>query len=523
MKQKINKIIELICLIIISVLIVSSVYYKYNFSTQEFDELVFYIYNGAQYTSNSVVNSFIKSCIIPVIFLVMVFYLLGNNIEQFKKTINFKIKHKDLKITYPIKFIYEHKKIYIAILFLISIVLFFNEFKIFNYIYNKTQTTNIYEEYYVDGNNVNITFPEEKRNLILIVCESMESTLFSKENGGSWEYSIIPELEELAENNINFSNTNNLGGALTLHGTTFTAGGLVAETAGIPLITASSLKNSNEYKGNGTYFNGAYTLGNILQKEEYNLEIMMGSEGTFGGRTQYFVTNGNYKVFDLNYAIEIGKMDVQDTVWWGFDDDTLFKWSKEEILNLASEDKPFNYIMLTADTHFVDGYLSENVEEKFDTQYENVFAYSSKSISEFVKWIQKQEFYENTTIVILGDHLGMQDDFYREHVDENYQRGVYNVIINSAIQAQNTKNRQFTTIDMYPTIIASLGAVIDGNKLGFGTNLYSDEKTLVEILGSEYVNNELRKNSKYYNNEILGEDYYFIKAREFAAELFNTN
>jgi len=168
---------------------------------------------------------------------------------------------------------------------------------------------------------------------------------------------------------------------------------------------------------------------------------MMGSDGNFGGRTQYFTTNGNYKIFDVNYAKEQGKMKTEDRVWWGFEDDKLFEWSKEEITNLASQDEPFNYIMLTADTHFVDGYLSENVGDKYETQYENVHAYSSKSIYEFVDWIKKQDFYENTTIVILGDHLGMQTEFYTSHIDKNYERTIYNVIINSAIEEKNSKSR----------------------------------------------------------------------------------
>ena len=71
----------------------------------------------------------------------------------------------------------------------------------------------------------------------------------------------------------------------------------------------------------------------------------------------------NYKIFDVNTAIKQGKMTEEDKVWWGFTDDNLFEWAKEEIINLSNENKPFNFIMLTADTHFIDGYLSENAEE----------------------------------------------------------------------------------------------------------------------------------------------------------------
>ena len=149
-------------------------------------------------------------------------------------------------------------------------------------------------------------------------------------------------------------------------------------------------------------------------------------------------------------------MTIEDKVWWGFEDDKLFAWAREEITDLSNQEEPFNIIIHTVDTHFVDGYLSQYAENKFDTQYENVHAYSSKLISDFVKWVQEQDFYDNTTIVIVGDHLGMQSEFYKAHIEEDYERTVYNVIINSAIEGTNTTNRQFSTIDMFPTILASI-------------------------------------------------------------------
>lgn len=244
----------------------------------------------------------------------------------------------------------------------------------------------------------------------------------------------------------------------------------------------------------------------------------MGSDSSFGGRKQYYTTNGDYKIFDLNYAIEQGKMTREDFVWWGFDDDSLYSWSKEELTSLSKENKPFNYIMLTADTHFMDGYLGPNVESKFDTQYENVHSYSSKCINEFVNWVKKQDFYKDTTIVIVGDHLGMQNDFYEEKIKENmdgqYTRTIYNVIINPAIDATNNINRQFTSMDMFPTILASIGVEIEGNRLGLGTNLYSGIPTLVEELGYAYFNEEIKKNSVFYNKYIFGEDYYIIKSKQ---------
>ena len=96
----------------------------------------------------------------------------------------------------------------------------------------------------------------------------------------------------------------------------------------------------------------------------------------------------------------------------------------------------------------------------------------------------------------------MSEKFFTE-LDDNYIRTPYNCIINSAVKPTNDKNREFSTMDLYPTILASMGAKIEGDKLGLGTNLFSNKPTLMEEIGFEKLNNEVQKSSKFYNQKIL--------------------
>ena len=48
-----------------------------------------------------------------------------------------------------------------------------------------------------------------------------------------------------------------------------------------------------------------------------------------------------------------------------------------------------------------------------------------------------------------------------------------------------------------------MGVEIKGNRLGIGTNLFSDEPTVYEEYGFDFVNNELEKKSDFMNNNIL--------------------
>ena len=97
----------------------------------------------------------------------------------------------------------------------------------------------------------------------------------------------------------------------------------------------------------------------------------------------------------------------------------------------------------------------------------------------------------------------MQNEYYDNYKD--YERTIYNAFINTKTKPIKNKNRKFSSLDMYPTILASLGEKIKGEKLGFGVNLFGEEKTLIEELGKEKFNEEISKNSEYYNNKILKE------------------
>ncbi|MBQ4058655.1 MAG: hypothetical protein IJD40_06970 [Lachnospiraceae bacterium] len=61
--------------------------------------------------------------------------------------------------------------------------------------------TTLYEDYYVDGRDVKLTFPETKRNLIYIFLESMETTYADTSFGGAMRQNYMMELTSLALEN----------------------------------------------------------------------------------------------------------------------------------------------------------------------------------------------------------------------------------------------------------------------------------------------------------------------------------
>ena len=378
-------------------------------------------------------------------------------------------------------------------------VTFNNKLDVKNYLSNKTDESTFIEDNYVDPSSVDITFPETKRNLVMIYLESMEITYADEENGGGFEENDIPELTELSEQNENFSGTNDtLNGAISLDGTTWTMGGLFGSSSGLPLITAAGANNMDTQD---SFFGEATVLGDILKDNGYNQVFACGSDATFGGRKLYFTSHGDYEIHDINYRKNNAELDEDYYVWWGFEDQKLIQWAKDDLTQLATSDEPFNYTMLTVDTHFEDGYVCDQcIDEHNGNQYANVMSCSSRQVSELVSWIQQQDWYENTTIVITGDHPTMDSDFC-DDVDDDYQRRVYTTYINAQPTENNSDGmRQYSTFDTFPTVVASLGASIEGNRLGLGTNLFSGEQTIVEKDGIEYINNEFAKTSEFLNS-----------------------
>ena len=382
----------------------------------------------------------------------------------------------------------------------------YDELDVKEYLVSQKKESHFIEQNYVDPRTTKITFPDKKRNLIYIYLESMESTFASKGDGGGLDFNCIPELTTLAEENTNFSDSDKLGGGYPAYGGTWTMAGIFSQTSGIPIKNSEQTDDVNATLAEQSSFSSqARNLEDILADEGYNQCFMIGSDATFGGRRAYFESHGKgqTEICDYNTAKENGQIPEDYYVWWGYEDQKLFANAQEKLTELSSKDEPFNFTMLTVDTHFEDGYVCEQCQNEFgDNQYANVMACSSRQVDAFVKWIQQQPFYENTTIVISGDHLTMDSDFCND-VSEDYERSVYNVFINLPegldTSFEKTHNREFATLDMFPTTLAAMGVTIEGDRLALGVNLFSDEQTLTEQYGRKGLDKELMKKSKFYD------------------------
>lgn len=368
------------------------------------------------------------------------------------------------------------------------------------YLEDVLNVSTIFEEEYVDPKSVAITFPEKKRNLIVIYLESMEATYASTSDGGGKPVNYIPELTNLARENVFFSDDEDLGGAGSVPGTGWTLGGLFSSATGVPYKLPVEGNSAGEYE---SFAPGLTGVGEVLSENGYQNYFMCGSESVFGGRKDFYMQHGDYCVLDYTTAKRDGIIPEDYHVFWGMEDEKLYEYARQQLTEIAGRGEVFNFMMLTVDTHPADGYVCGVCGNVYEQRYENVVACASRQAAQFVDWVSQQDWYENTTIVITGDHLSMKSEFWDDIGD--YNRKIYNCFINlpDGVTASRTTNRDFSVLDMFPTMLASIGAEVQGNRLALGTNLFSEEETLPEKMGFEVFNSEVKRYSNYYYRNFL--------------------
>ena len=387
-----------------------------------------------------------------------------------------------------------HITIFIFIIFLASIsnfLLNLEPLQYFEFLDDK-----FIENNYADPKNITITFPENKKNLIVAIIESMESSFTDPKYGGLFNKNLIPLLTKHALNpkNVHFSHNKMIGGPYHTEGAQWSIGGYMALFAGLPL------KPSLRMKGFEPFLPKSKMITDVLKENGYDQYMIFPHLRNFLASGSFFETHGA-KVIDTNdIKHNLGKYaDVKGG--WDFPDYVLYNFTKQFITNISSTGKPFNVMFVTLDTHFPHGSICKLCRHESNIQDEIIQYCADRQASDFINWVQNSPFAHNTTLVVIGDHSSMISNLAFKV--QRRKRHTYNLFINSAKKpSKSTKNRKYQTLDIAPTILSAIGANISGNRFALGTDLFSMNKTIGESYGIENVNSILKLHSNFYDNEI---------------------
>jgi len=145
----------------------------------------------------------------------------------------------------------------------------------------------------------------------------------------------------------------------------------------------------------------------ILSEEKgYTSAAFHGNTGTFWNR------NGTYQNFGYDYFFDSNYYDMSEerTLDYGLKDKLFFKDSAKYIEQLP---QPFYSKFITLTNHFPYPLEEENAsipkantDDETVNQYFQTVRYTDEAIEEFFNWLKDSGLYEDSIVVIYGDHFG---------------------------------------------------------------------------------------------------------------------
>ncbi len=313
----------------------------------------------------------------------------------------------------------------------------------------------------------------EGRNVFIIQVEALQNFVI----GSSYEGQVImPNLNSLiAEDTIYFSNYYyQIGG-----GNTSDAEFAVNNSLFAPESEAAYVKyTDNDY----------YGLPYLLKANGYSgAHAFHGYEGSFWNRREAYVKQG----FDDYTALE--DFEKTDMFPMGLSDKEMFRQALEKI---KCYEEPFYSFLITVSSHYPYGIpLKDREIEVKESDVGTLFGcyvqavnYTDRAIGEFIDGLKECGLYDNSIIIIYGDHYALSNTDsnnttrFKETFGRDYNiYDVFNVPLIIHIPGSGiteTKTIAGGHIDVLPTLLCLLGITNDKSVM-FGQNLLEAEHGFV--------------------------------------------
>lgn len=391
---------------------------------------------------------------------------------------------------------YIKKTRYIWLIIVLSLGYPIYKLQLIGYIINQNTYSDIYAKEYHNPQDDTFIFPEHKRNLIILHIESLESEYEKPELVGK---NLLPHLSQMADVNISFDNFHQLAGQ------DYTIAAMVASYCGVPF----KLIKNKDFTSYNNFLPRLICYPQILEQNGYDTYFMKGAPLDFTRTGIFFNSHGFKDVvgtreLESRFGLSLEKFQGNA---WGVRDSALYTLAKQRLTEIAAKDKPFLFSMLTLDTHEPDFYVDQQCP-KTGNAHRDVAVCTDIMAADFINWLKEQDFYDNTTVVVIGDHTrtGGNELYLKQK-----NRHIFNMILNSAT-TQNVHPQAWTTVDLPATVLEALGVKFSG-KFGLGYSLFEAESTLYTKYGASF-DTELQKMAEEYNE--------FNRSRYVFTPLYNS-
>lgn len=263
-------------------------------------------------------------------------------------------------------------------------------------------------------------------------------------------------------------------------------------------------------KGQNTY----YAAPAMMEKEGYATAVFHGNEGSFWNRNEIYKQFGYTHFFDAKYY----DIKEEDKAEYGLMDKPFYTQTTELMETLP---QPFTAKLIPVSNHFPYPLKEElatiephTTGDKSVDRYFQTARYADEALEEFFTYLKESGLYENSVIVMYGDHYGISKNHNKAMEQvlgkevgafENAQLQRVPLFIRVPGMKGGINHQVSGQIDVLPTVLHLLG-IETKNNVFFGTDLFSEKhRALVPFRNGDYISPEIINVDDVYYDSQTGE------------------
>ena len=214
--------------------------------------------------------------------------------------------------------------------------------------------------------------------------------------------------------------------------------------------------------------NDYHTLAKAMKTKGYSTTTLLGGNASFWNQGVF------NKVLGYDRLISIDQFRYDETYEFGLTDSSFMAQSIEHLVQLP---KPFFAQMITLSSHapfeLIDHRVYLHIPKdcpRYLANYLNAIHYVDQCIGRFVADLRKVGLYDQTTIIITGDHDAFNHKPYlaNKYGKQLFIQQSYDPLIILHSPIKKIYSAEMGQIDIYPTLLDILGANgYDWHGLGF--------------------------------------------------------
>ncbi|WP_310735509.1 LTA synthase family protein [Cohnella herbarum] len=234
------------------------------------------------------------------------------------------------------------------------------------------------------------------------------------------------------------------------------------------------------------------SMPKVFKEHGYQTATFHTNDVQFWNRKELYKALG----FDRYYDSEF--FGGEDMVFFGSSDEVLYAKTADELLKMSQSGKPFYSQIISMSSHHPFNIPERKVRFELPERYQDTLVgnyiqaqnYTDYSIGLFIDKLKENGLWDNSVLVIYGDHLGLP--IYSLSDDEkNLMKEIYGrdygytemmniplIVIDPSAKEPQRLNQTGGQVDIFPTIANLLGISLEGH-IHFGQDLLNETSNLL--------------------------------------------